>query len=106
MFLALIIITAVIVIWFVIGYNRGVAERNRINHISKERQQGENARLEEKRRIKAEERASEDQEERKLRIELEANVNKVREGRDLREKELRQKIEDRKKREAEDKKIV
>ena len=101
MFLTFIIIT-VIIIGFIIWYNRKIAEKNRLNCISEEKRQRENLRLEEREKFRTEERASKNQEERGLRAEQEANAGKAREERDSREKALRQKISDRKKHEAEE----
>ena len=102
MSLTFIMATVIIIIGFIIWRNRKIAEKNRIKRISEERQRGENCRLEEKKRLRTEERVSRNQEERKLRVEQEANAVKAREERDSREMELRQKIRDRKKHELEE----
>ena len=102
MSLTFTILAVIIIIGFMIWRNRKIAERNRINHISEEKRQGENLKLEEKIRLRAEEGVSKNQEERKLRAEQETNTGKAIEERDSREKELRQKISDRKKHELEE----
>ncbi len=100
MSLPVIIMTVIIIIGFIIWYVRIIAERDRINLISEEKKRGENLRLEERKRLRTEERISKNQEERKLREEQNANADSLREEKDSKERELRQKIEDRKKHEA------
>jgi uncharacterized protein YpmB len=97
-----IIITVIAIIWFVVWYNRKITVKNRMQRISEEKHQAEKIMAEERNRLRTEERVSNFQKERSLRVEQEANAGKVREERDNREKELRQKIEDRKKHESEE----
>jgi len=104
MSLQFILIAAIIIAGFIMWnkwYTRRITERNRENRISDDRQREENLRLEERQKLRAEEKASKDKEERRVRTEQEADVSKIREERDAKEKELRQKIADRKKDEAE-----
>lgn len=103
MSLTAIIITVIVIIGFIIWSIRKITERNRINRLSEEKKQGENLRLKEITRLRTEERISQNQKDRILRAEQETNAVKAKEERDRREKELMQKIENRKKREAEEK---
>jgi len=107
MSLQFILIAALIIAGFVIWnkwYARRITERNRENRISDQIRQEENARLEERQKLRTEERATKDKAERKVRLEQEADLVKIREERDSKENELRQKIADRKKDEAEEEK--
>jgi len=100
----LILIIALIVAGFIIWnkwYTRRMVERNRENRISDESQQRESLRLEERQKLRTEEKATKDKEERRVRAVQEADLIKIKEERDSQEKELRQKIADRKKDEAE-----
>ncbi|MDD5505579.1 MAG: hypothetical protein PHR73_02345 [Candidatus Omnitrophica bacterium] len=103
----LILIAALIIAGFVIWnkwYTRKINERNRENHISDQLRSEENARLEERQKLRTEERAVRDKEERKVQLAQEADLAKIRAERDFKENELRQKIRDRKKNEAEEEK--
>ena len=104
MSLQFILIIAMIIAGFIIWnkwYARRTAEKNRVDRISDESQQRESLRLEERQKLRAEEKATKDKEERKVRAGQEADLIKIKEERDSQEKELRQKIADRKKDEAE-----
>lgn len=104
MSLKFILITAIIIAGFILWnkwYSRRITERNRENRISDEIREKENLRLEERQKLRTEEKTSKDKEERRIRAEQEADVTKIRAERDSKEKELRQKIADRKKDEAE-----
>jgi hypothetical protein len=97
-----IIITVAVIIWFIILYGRKTKEKSRLNRIVEEKRQDDELRLEVRKRIRTDENAAKNQEERDLRLEQEANQGKIREDRDSRERELRQKISDRKKHESEE----
>lgn len=104
MSLQFILIIAMIIAGFIIWnkwYTRRTAEKNRVDRISDESQQRESLRLEERQKLRAEEKATKDKEERRVRAGQEADLIKIKEERDSQEKELRQKIADRKKDEAE-----